>query len=57
MKRKIGVIDLLFALLAYVCRMHIILIYEYIFYCGLILIHIIMIIFQIHTNVFRNSEI
>ena len=35
MKRKIGAIDLLFALLAHVCRMHIILIYEYDFYCGL----------------------
>ena len=35
MKRKIGVIELLFALLAHVCRMHSILIYEYDFYCGL----------------------
>ena len=35
MKRKIGVIDLLFALLTYVCRMHSILMYEYDFYCSL----------------------
>ena len=35
MNRKIGVIDLLFALLAHVYRMHSILIYEYNFYCDL----------------------
>ena len=35
MIRKIGVIELLFALLAHVCRMHSILIHEYDFYCGL----------------------
>ena len=35
MERKIGVIDLLFALLTHMCRMHSILIYEYDFYCGL----------------------
>ena len=35
MKRKIGVIELLFALLAHVFRMHSILICEYDFYCGL----------------------
>ena len=35
MKRKIGIIELLFALLAHVCRMHSILIYEYDFCCGI----------------------
>ena len=34
MKRKLGVIDLLFALLAHVCRMLSILIYEYDFHCS-----------------------
>ena len=35
MKRKIRVIDLLFALLAHLYRMHSILIHGYKFYCGL----------------------
>ena len=62
MKRKIGIIDLLFALLVHVCRMHSILIYEYDFYCGLkhrIYFQLILLwfIFQIHVSVIRNSEI